>query len=166
MKSGRRFGDVDRSKSISGQMNYTSKPSVFQPLRPDQILSVVILPYVKFSRALRREILKARYYVSFIVAADEGVRDPQAFDQTTLRWAIQQASVVVVWAGSMPSELKRQQAVFECFREAVEPHCVLGGRVVYVNVELDDAGRWREHVRSLCRPETQISVIVSAPEAK
>ena len=140
MKSGRRFGDVDRSKSISGQMNYTSKPSVFQPLRPDQILSVVILPYVKFPRALRREILKARYYVSFIVAADESVRDPEAFGQTTLRWAIQ--------------------------REAVEPHCVLGGRVVYVNVELDDADRWLEHVRRLCRPETQTSVIVSAPEAK
>jgi hypothetical protein len=147
-------------------MNYISKPRVFQPLRPDEILSVIILPYVKFSRALRREIHKIPDFIWFIIAADEGVRDPEAFDQVTLRWAIRQASAVVIWAGVMPSDLRKQQTVFEYHRETAEPHCVRGGRVVCVNVESDDADRWLEHVRKLCRSGIQPRVIISARETE
>jgi hypothetical protein len=142
-------------------MNCTTKQHIFQPLKPSEILSIVILPYVRFSDVLRLEILEAPY-VSFVIAADEGVGDPKAFDQSTLHWALQQARAVVVRAGAMPSDLRKQQAVFESFRRVIKPHCVRGGRVVYVNVKLDDTDRWLEHVRSLGRPETQVSLIISA----
>jgi hypothetical protein len=146
-------------------MKCTTKLHIFQPLKPDEILSVVILPYVKFPNALRLGVLESPF-VQFAIAADEGAGDPEAFDQSTLRWVFGQATMIVVCAGSLPSDSEGMRGLFERFKETLEPYSVRGGRVVLVNIELDDLDTWLDCVRDVRRPDTPVRLIVTpqAPE--
>lgn len=107
---------------------------------------VFILPGDRISRIDKRGVDKVDHAYVFIEAdpLDPTVPPPlpASFDQSSLRWALRKATLIVLWAGQQPPDAP-------AFTATLARHAVEGGRIVLLLLRDSTLLAWRAFVESV-----------------
>jgi hypothetical protein len=146
--------------------NHTSKTKETQRLRPSDFANITINPDGNVPEGDRETVLR-RAIVKLNIAADGGQGSlPSEFHEPSIRWALRQADMVVIWADDPASLAPALETGDAMVNAVIAPHVRPGCRIVQINVQDQNWGAWFQYADKHTKPGTQINCVLNPVEAK